>query len=508
VIDLPELAERESEQVEWKENVADIDDVVAALSAFANDLANLGGGYVVCGVREDKDEHGFLRLHRTGLTAPRIAELEGVVLSRCRDRVSPPVTPIVAELPADTSDRRILVFVQPATSAAHTFRRGQFGAKHYVRVGRSTVEARNGVLRDLLVRKSALEPWDRRACANATEADVDLIALRDALQTMRMLANPSEFARYLSDDVPLSPFVPPLFVREPLTKVLRPRNFAVLLFGRKPQRFVPGGFTLFSTYAGTDRSGARSERHELSGTVIDQARRLRHLLDDQSPTSFDKNDPETPNGVRYPRRALYEAMGNALAHRDYELVDPVRVTAFSDRVEFVSPGSLPLGVELAPFREGRAGPKWRNQALAWFFNRLQLAQAEGQGIPTILRTMREEGCPPPTLDASDSSVTCVLRARLETPPPQDWVAWYAALDEGVTDLLLRFAVSDESIDEATPEHPLVAASVAAAIRAGGRTKVFIGPNATLAQAVLALARHKFATIGAAARLGVVGKAGG
>ena len=68
VIDLTQLATRESEQVEWKENVADIDDVVEALCAFANDLANLGGGYVVCGAQEVRDEHGFPRMVRTGLT--------------------------------------------------------------------------------------------------------------------------------------------------------------------------------------------------------------------------------------------------------------------------------------------------------------------------------------------------------------------------------------------------------------------------------------------------------
>ena len=43
-IDLDQLAARESEQIEWKENVADVSDVARTLSAFANDLANLGGG--------------------------------------------------------------------------------------------------------------------------------------------------------------------------------------------------------------------------------------------------------------------------------------------------------------------------------------------------------------------------------------------------------------------------------------------------------------------------------
>ena len=73
LIDLKVLATRESEQVEWKENVADVDDVVATLSAFANDWAKLGGGYVVCGAKEERDEHGFPRLAVVGLTAAGIA---------------------------------------------------------------------------------------------------------------------------------------------------------------------------------------------------------------------------------------------------------------------------------------------------------------------------------------------------------------------------------------------------------------------------------------------------
>src|SRR5262249_2082897 len=124
-IDLTELAQRENEQTEWKENVADIDDVVATLSAFANDFQNLGGGYVVCGAKEEQDAEGFPRLVRIGLTAGRLREVENTVLARCRDRVSPPLVPLVEELPTDDASRRVLVFLQPATGTAHTFRRGQ-----------------------------------------------------------------------------------------------------------------------------------------------------------------------------------------------------------------------------------------------------------------------------------------------------------------------------------------------------------------------------------------------
>lgn len=410
-IDLERLAARESEQIEWKENVADIADVARTLSAFANDLANLGGGYVVCGAAEKKDEHGFPLLVRTGLTANRLKEVEGKILQLCRDQVSPPIHPLVEELPTTDPERRLLIFIQPSTGTAHTFRTGQEGAKHWVRLSRETREARNGTLRELLVRKGAQAPWDRRICAGAAINDLDLLALRDALQRMKTFSSEYGVEAFLSDEVQISAFVPSLCVREPLTNVLRPRNFAMLLFGREPQRFIPGLVSLFSIYPGRDRSDVYAERHELAGTVIEQARRLNELLDVQSYTTFDKTDIAAPNAVKYPKRALYEAMGNALAHRDYEDLAPTRVTVFEDRIEILSPGSLPFGVNAESFRAGEAGPRWRNQALAWFFNRLQLAQAEGQGIPTILRSMREEGCPPPQFEADETKVICVLPAH-------------------------------------------------------------------------------------------------
>ncbi len=421
-IDLRELAARESEQVEWKENVASPDGVVATLSAFANDLPNLGGGYVVCGASETKDEHGFPKLLRVGLTATRLKEVVGMVLTRCRDRVSPAITPLVHELPADTDDRRVLVFVQPATPHAHMFRHADGNTLHHVRRGSSTEEARNGVLRELLTRKGALEPWDRRPCATATVADLDLLALRDTLLRIGRVDDGLGVEDLLGDGVRLHALVPSLCVTEALTGVRRPRNFAVLLFGRDPTRFFPGAVTFFSRYRGVDRSESTAERHELTGALVEQARRLLALLDAEVVRLFEKTDVDVPDVETYPRRALHEAAINALVHRDYELDDPTRVTAFVDRVETVSPGALLRGVSLEALREGRESPRWRNQSLAWFFLQLKLAQGEGQGVPTMRRTMADLGSPPPEFDADEARVTCVLRAH----PRRSAVSRYVA----------------------------------------------------------------------------------
>ncbi len=81
------------------------------LSAFANDLSNLGGGYVVCGVAEERDAHGFATLRRIGLSAARLREVEGQVPTRCRERVSPAIAPRVVELAGENPSTRVLVFI-------------------------------------------------------------------------------------------------------------------------------------------------------------------------------------------------------------------------------------------------------------------------------------------------------------------------------------------------------------------------------------------------------------
>lgn len=175
LIDLKELAARESEQVEWKENVADEEDVVATIVAFANDLANLGGGYVVCGAKESKDEHGFQSVTMVGLTSSRLKEVEGRVRAQCRDVVEPPITPAVEEIEISDPSRRILVFIVPASRRAHTYCRRSGRTAHYVRSGRNTIEARNGLYRELLIQKGDIEPWDRRVASGVTVDDIDCL---------------------------------------------------------------------------------------------------------------------------------------------------------------------------------------------------------------------------------------------------------------------------------------------------------------------------------------------
>ena len=410
-IDLKELAARESEQVEWKQNVADIESVIKTVAAFSNDFQNMGGGYVVCGAEETTDEHGFQKVSYPGLTSSRLKEIEGKVMSDARIKIDPAVTPIVEELPGELDGCRVLVFVVPATSYAHSYRpSGKESATYYVRISRESIEAKNGVLRELLVRKQALEPWDRRLNEKAAILDIDLLSFREVLQQIGTW-NPSiAIEEYFSDSMRVSDFVPSLGGKRPLDDILHPRNFALVLFGKEPTRFFPGAWTKISCYPGKDRGERTAERHDITGTLPGQARKALDLLKTYTSTVFDK-EARDPNVQKYPERALQEAVINAIVHRDYENEEPTSITVFSDRIEIRSPGALPRSVNKERFLTGRASPSWRNQSLAYFFNRLQLAQAEGQGIPTIIRTMQQLGSPAPRFEFEDSAVTCVLPAH-------------------------------------------------------------------------------------------------
>jgi predicted HTH transcriptional regulator len=414
-IDLKELAQRESEKVEWKEN-GDAQEVVSSIvktiSAFTNDVSNFGGGYVVCGAKEIKDEYGFPKVKYTGLTSNKLREIEGKITQHCRDYISPSIVPIVQELEnPENSETRILVFIIIASSDAHTYRDG-LSSNYYVRIGRETREARNGILTQLLVKKQKIEYFDRRVNVESSLADIDLLLFRDSMQEMGLLTPEKFIEDYLSEKEQISALIPPLFSKIGLDNTLRPKNFTLLLFGREKSitRLFFGTYSILSIYKGTDRSDVTAERHILTGNIIGQARKLINLLTTQAYTIFDKSSNK-PNQVKYPMRALQECIVNAIVHRDYEIQEPIRVTVFGNRIEIKSPGTLHWGVDKEKFLKGKSSAKWINQSFADIFNRLQLAQSEGQGIPTIYRSMKEEGCPKPIFEIETDSITCILPAH-------------------------------------------------------------------------------------------------
>lgn len=413
-IDLTELATRESDIVEWKENVADERKIVETVVAFANDFLNLGGGYIVCGARENIDENGWKVVQYNGLFPSNLERIKKYISDTCYNpqKVNPPIIPKFDEIfvPSDTS-KRVLVITVDATGYAHAYKAdNDIKLRYFIRTDSNTRGTTTSLERELLRRKGQLEPWDKRINQFASISDIDELILRQYLQNMKLWSANKSINVYLSDREKIEEFIPPLLGKMGIDKSAHPKNFSLMVFGKSPIDFCAGAYSIFTVFEGNDRSNQHGETQWITGTVVEQANKLIELLNIESTIAIDKGS-ENSNQIKYPKIALKEAVVNAVVHRDYEIDQPVRVEIYNNRIEIYSPGGLPFNGNKEKFIKGEQRSSWRNQAFGRIFTRLNLAQHQGSGIGRIISSMQEEGCPAPIFDVDENSVTCVLPAH-------------------------------------------------------------------------------------------------
>ena len=153
----------ESERVEFK---ASWDpkttgfQVLKTICAFANDLHNLNGGYVVIGVGESE---GQAVLPPSGLSSEEIGFAQKWISGHCT-RLNLPYHPVLS--PEVIDDRRILVVWAPASEARSAHRAPEKDGgpwRYWVRLGPETVDAEKRGQLPALLEKSTRVPWDDRS---------------------------------------------------------------------------------------------------------------------------------------------------------------------------------------------------------------------------------------------------------------------------------------------------------------------------------------------------------
>ena len=142
-------------------------------------------------------------------------------------------------------------------------------------------------------------------------------------------------------------------------------------------------------FAGNDADSDILDRREITG-------RLPQIID-ETRLFLERNIrvPAREHGLGredlwlYDRKALGEAVVNAVAHRDDSLSgSQIRLFLFGDRIEVRSPGRLPNAITLENIRLGVHVE--RNRAIATFLTQLGYMSAIGTGVPRlIIRLSRE-----------------------------------------------------------------------------------------------------------------------
>ena len=127
---------------------------------------------------------------------------------------------------------------------------------------------------------------------------------------------------------------------------------------------------------------------------------------------------ELPEGMfrttipAFDEKVIRELLVNALVHRPYTQRGDIFLNLFSDRLEVVNPGRLPLGV--TP-RNILHASRRRNDGLARVFHDLKLMEREGSGFDLMYDRMLASGRPVPRITEESDAVRVIIQRRVGQP---------------------------------------------------------------------------------------------
>ena len=173
--------------------------------------------------------------------------------------------------------------------------------------------------------------------------------------------------------------------------VTRATVAGVLLATGRPDRYIPGAVIEAVRYRGTVLGNA--DQHDAAtivgpldrqiGEAVQFARRNTRVAARKAPGRM-----EIP---QFAPRAMFEAIVNAVVHRDYSMENAkTRMFIFDDRLELYSPGGLANTLTLDAMRTRQAT---RNEALASLLRMLGVGDIYGAGDRQYFLELRGEGVP-------------------------------------------------------------------------------------------------------------------
>ena len=375
-------------KAEWNKYTSS--SVVRAVCAFANDLLNLNGGYVIIGV--DADETGRPILPPRGIGDADLDRIQKEIRGQC-NRIDPHYQPVL--FPDVYEGKNLLVVWAPGGDSRpyQAPDRQGGGRSYFVRQGSETVKA-EGALRTQLFDQAARIPFDdRRSLSEGMDAISERLVREFLHDVGSDIVQRGDFdAQHVYSN---------MRIVSPINEHQVPRNFALLFFVEDPDEIFPGARIEVVQFA-DDAGGNTLEERAIRGPLHHQIRQALSYLASLGDALYEKNTgrADVDRTVTYPHEAIREAVVNAVYHRSYENMEPTKVYLYPDRMEVISyPGPV-QGIELHHLESGASVPPVpaRNRKIGELLKELRLAEGRGTGLLRIRRRMSESGSPEPRFD--------------------------------------------------------------------------------------------------------------
>lgn len=291
------------------------------LAAFAN----AHGGTLVLGVRDGDREI-------IGIPTDRLDDVERMVHETFRDAVDPALRGSVRRTRLADSLGILRMVLQVEISRSLSSHRGPSG--YLTRVGSSKRKMPHDELARLIQQRSRsrLIQFDENPVQDASFSECDP-GLVDRFRTPRMTADRHALATKVGMATTLDNGQTRLTVA------------GVLLGTARPDRWLPDASVQAVAFRGSsvapniEHHAYQIDAAEITGPLdLQIAGACRFVAKNQKiAATKDTGRRDLP---QYDMAAVFEAVVNAVAHRDYSVPSRVRLRMFSDRLELYVPGSL------------------------------------------------------------------------------------------------------------------------------------------------------------------------
>ena len=369
------------------------------ICAFANDIDNWGGGYIVLGVKE---KNGRPVLPVEGIPVSQIDEMMKDLLNKC-NLIQPRYLPVVA--PIEYQGKTLIVIwapggdVRPYSSPdTFTYLKGKAVASKertfFIRKMASTVKPCQDELNELYSLSNKV-PFDDRVNHQAEMTDLNINLIRQYLSAVG-----SGMVKDL-DSRPLEKICEDMGICNTMPEYRKPKNVGLMFFSDEPERFFP--------YAQIDvvafpkgLGGDEIDEQTFMGPLDQQLRdALRYISNNYIQRKIIKypDRAEADHIYNYPYAALEEALANAVYHKAYDVREPIEVRIEDDKIEIVSyPGPV-YSVTREQLKDYRvSNRRYRNRRIGEFLKELHLTEGRNTGFKKILDAIKRNGSPLPEFE--------------------------------------------------------------------------------------------------------------
>lgn len=379
----------ESHRIEFKAGW-NPDKIYHSICAFANDIDNIGGGYILVGVEE---ENGVAKRPVKGLPIESVDKIQKEMIGYDQ-KIEPYYACKVSTEQID--GKLILVIWVPAGlnrpyCVTESVIAKKSVPKWYVRSKSSSIEAKGEVLDELRELANRI-PFDERGNELIHIDDISEIHVYEHLKRVnsKLIQN---FKKKTLMEI--------LDAMDLLTGPTEHRlikNVAAMMFCDNPAKFFPVTQVDIVTFPeGSIRNpDVMEEVPKIIGPVPkmieDTLSYLRtNVIKQRITKSTDKE--QSDKAFNYPYQALEEAVVNALYHRDYQEREPVEITIEPTHIDILSYAGPDRSISNEAIKEARKlkARRYRNRRLGDFLKELDLTEGRATGVPTIQKTLRDNG---------------------------------------------------------------------------------------------------------------------